>query len=66
MEQLLKVGEKQGSEIEVDKELSDFEKRLQFTKQEPVQFEDSKFFKLVMSSFEKMILFSFSELWKAF
>ena len=53
MEQLLKVGEKQGSEIEVEKELSDFEKRLQFTKQEPVQFEDGKFFELVMSSFEK-------------
>lgn len=41
MEKLLKVGE-ESSKIQVDQELSDFEKRLQFTKQTPVEFEDSK------------------------
>jgi len=42
MEQLLKVGEETAKTggVDVDRELSDFEKRLQFTQQPTVQFED--------------------------
>ena len=43
MEQLLKVGEKtKGGQIDVERELSDFEKRLQFTQQPKIEFEDGK------------------------
>ena len=49
MEQLLKVGEETAKTggVDVDRELSDFEKRLQFTQQPTVQFEDGEC--LVMS-----------------